>query len=195
MTASTTQDGSQVKAKAPAAPELDQPLHTGAHKVAEADANASLFEAPGIIEKVLSSTADTSPALTAKDAAEPATNEQAPRAESAVGSDPAPKSGEWIVKKPAAGSEPSTADVTIPIRRPPTVPIPLPFAPPATSPLTTSIPAAADLSSALPTLPATTFNRSAGPTLSLTPPTPLTPRGPRASAESPLIDSPGPPAN
>lgn len=202
ITASTAQDGSEVKAKAPAPPELDQSLQIGSSKVAVADANVSivngagaLFEAPGIIENVLSTKADTRPALTAKDAAEPATNEQAPRMDSAVEQAPAPKFGERILKKPAAGSESSTADVTVPIKRPPTVPIPLPFAPPATSPLATSIPAVADPSSALPTLPATTFNRSAGPTLSLTPPTPLTPRGPRASAESPLIDSPGPPAN
>lgn len=212
ITASTAQDGSEVKAKAPAAPELDQPLKTGASKVAVADASASvvngagaLFGAPGIIESVLSTKADSLPALTAKDAAEPATNEQAPRVdmESAVQRAPAPKSGERILKKPAAGSEPSKADATVPLKRPPTVPIALPFAPPATSPLATSIPAAADHptadppnlaqpSSALPTLPATTFNRTAGPTLSVTPPTPLTPSGPRASAESPLIDSPGP---
>lgn len=202
ITAYTAQDGSEVKAKAPASSELDQPLWTGIPKVAVADANASivngagaLFEAPGIIENVLSVKADTRPALTAKDAAEPVTNEQAPRTESAMESTPAPKFGERILGEPAAGSEPPTAEVTVRIKRPPTVPIPLPFAPPATSPVATSIPAVADPSSALPTLPATTFNRTAGPTLSLTPPTPLTPRRPRAGAESPLIDSPGPPVN
>lgn len=202
ITASTAaQDGSEVKAKAPTAPELDQPLQTGASKVAVADdASASVVKAPGIIESVLLAfKADSLPALTAKAAAEPATNEQAPkRVESAAESPPAPKVGEQILKKPAAGSEPpSTADVTVPLKRPPTVPISLPFAPPATSNLATSISAGVDPpSSALPTLPATTFSRStAGPTLSVTPPTPLTPRGPRAIAESPLIDSPGPPVN
>lgn len=203
ITASTVaQDGAEVKAKAPAAPEQDQPIQTGASKVAVADANASvgnvagaLFEAPGIIESVVSTKADSLPAHTAKVVAEPATNEQAPRVESAVESAPAPEIGERILKKPAAGSEPSIADVTVPLKRPTTVPISLPFAPPARSPIATSIPTLVDLSSALPTLPATTFSRIAGPTLSVTPPTPLTPRGPRATAQSPLIDSPGTPVN
>lgn len=212
ITASTAQDGSEVKAQAPAAPELDHPLQTGGFKAAVADASASivngagaLFEAPGIIENVLFTKADSLPAATYKDAAEPAANQQAPRVDrdSAAENAIAPAVGEEILKKPAVGSEPSTADVTVPIKRPPTVPISLPFTPTATSPLATSTPAVGDHpaanppnlaqpSSALPILPATTFNRTAGPTLSVTPPTPLTPRGPRARAESPLIDSPGP---
>lgn len=194
------QDGSEFKAKAPADAELDQPLQTGAFKFAVADANASavnsagaLFEAPGITENVLSTKADSLPALTAKEIAEPATNGQAPRVESTVESAPAPKVGERILKKPAAGSEPSTADVNVPLKRPTTVPISLPFAAQARSPIATSIPTLVDLSSALPTLPATTFSRNADPTLSVTPPTPLTPRGPRATAQSPVIDSPGTP--
>lgn len=207
ITAATAQDGSEVKAKAPAAPESDQPLQPGASKVAVADASASVvngagagFEHPGIIDNVLSIKTDGLPAATVKDAAEPATNEQARRVdmEPAAENAPAPEVGERILKKPAAGSEPSTADVTVPLKHPPTVPIPLRFAPPATN-----TPAVADHptgdppnfvppSPALPTLPATTFNPTAGPALSVTPPTPLTPRGPRARVESPLIDSPGP---
>lgn len=215
ITASTAQDGSEVKAKAPAAPESDQLLQPGASKVAVADDSASVindagagFEAPGIIKNSLSVKADSHPVATVKDAAEPSANGQAPRVdmEPAAENAPAPEVGERILKKPATGSEPSTADAIVPLKRPPTVPITLPFIPPATSPPATITPAVADHptadppnllqpSSALPTLPATTFNRTAGPTLSVTPPTPLTPRGPRARAESPLIDSPGTPTD
>lgn len=204
--ASTAQAGSEAKAKAPAAAELDQSSLPGASKVAVADAIASMvngpaadFEAPGVHENVLSTVADTLPAAPAKGAAEPAIKEQAPVAQPAAENAPVPEVGERILKKSAAGVESS---VTAPLKRPPTVPIPLPFSPRVTSPPTSSTSAVADHptadppnltqpSWALATLPATTFNPAAAPTLSVTPPTPLTPRGPRARVESPLIDSPG----
>lgn len=166
--------------------------------------------APGILENVLPAVADNLPTTSVKDIADPAVKEQAPTAQ-APRTDviPAAKTalarevGERILKEPAAGADPSTTDVTAPLKRPPTVPISLPFASPARPPLAASTPAVADHpaeappnlvqpSSALPTLPATTFNPDAAPTLSVTPPTPLTPKGSRAGVESPLIDSPAP---
>ncbi|MCJ1348404.1 hypothetical protein MMC31_006636 [Peltigera leucophlebia] len=85
---------------------------------------------------------------------------------------PAPEVGGQILKEPAAGADPSTTDVTAPLKRPSTVPISLPFASPAGSPLAASTEAVADhsatappssaqSSSDLPTLPATTFNPAA----------------------------------
>lgn len=218
--ASTAQDSSEAKAKAPAAAEVAQSLQAGAPKVAIVHAIASVvngpaagFEAPGILENDLSNVADNHPATPVKSVAEPAVKDQAPVAQApradvipATETAPAPEVGEQILKGPAAGGDPSTTDVTAPLKRPPTVPISLPFTSPARSTLAASTPAVADhpaaappnlvqFSSSLTTLPATTFNPAAAPSLSVTPPTPLTPRGPRARDESPLIDSPAPQPN
>lgn len=217
--APTAQDGSEAKAKAPAAAEVAQLLQPGASEVAIVHAISSVvngpaagFEDPGILEKDLSNMADNHPAAPVKGVAEPAVKDQAPVAQApradvipATETAPAPEVGERILKGPAAGADPSTTDVTAPLQRPPTVPISLPFASPR-PPLAVSTPAVVDdpaaappnlvqLPSALPTLPATTFNPAAAPSLSVTPPTPLTPRGPRARVESPLIDSPAPQPN
>lgn len=214
--ASTAQTGPEAKAKTGAAAELDQSLQPGAPNVVVADAIASIingpaadFEAPGIHEKVLSIVADTPPANPVKAVAEAAVKEQAPVAQAPrknvildAETVPASELREGILDELAAGAENSKTDVTSSLKRPPTVPIPLPFATPATSPLARSTPAVADHPTAdspslakspstLLTLPATRFNPAAAPTLSVTPPTPLTPRGPRATVESPLIDSPG----
>lgn len=218
--APTAPDSSEAKAKSPASAELAQSLRPGASEVAVVHAIASVVNGPaagfedlGTLEKDLSNMADNHPAAPAKGVAEPAAKDQAPVAQAPRADDipatetaPAPEVGERILKGPAAGAEPSTIHVTAPLKRPPTVPISLPFSSPARPIPAASKPAVAvhptaappnlvQFSSALPTLPATTFNPAAAPILSLTPPTPSTPRGPRARVESPLIDLPAPQPN
>ena len=212
--ASTAQHGSEAKSKVSAASKLDQSLQPGASKAAVVDASASVvngpvagFEAPEILQNGLFAE-DTLSAARVKDTAEPVIKEQAPVAQAprvvvipAGETAPAPEVGKRILKGSAAGAESSTADEITPLERLPTAPIPLPFASTTTSPLATSTPNMADATtadppnlarpSALPTLPATTFSPAAAPTLSVTPPTPMTPRGPRARVESPLLDSSG----